>query len=304
MSCFRGEGGCSATCNERGPFFFFFFSFALFLFSYLFSRMDKERDYDAGGEEAEWKKEEASIRLLRACKQKGGDVEAARQAIEDGANVDVRDEGIEWSPLMYAADPKYGNNLEIVQMLIDAGCDVNQVDWTGNTALNVVIVLEDGDVRIVEALLRGGANPNIANKWGNTPCHFANTIEVLELVLDAGGDPRKKNNLGETPFQYLQRMDGNVVHLRPIYEAWTPHRVLPRWTPSAFPLYIEGSSVFGDAIITLLMCLRRHRRMIPKEVGMEIVEYVAEMHRREMWWPSWQDFDMEPYMSRFMYSWE
>jgi hypothetical protein len=34
--------------------------------------------------------------------------------------------------------------------------------------------------------------------------------------------------------------------------------------------------------------------MIPQDVGMEIVEYVAEMHRRDMWWPVL--FDMEPYM--------
>ena len=26
---------------------------------------------------------------------------------------------------------------------------------------------------------------------------------------------------------------------------------------------------------------------------MDIVEYVAEMHRKEMWWPSWRDFDMD-----------
>ena len=34
--------------------------------------------------------------------------------------------------------------------------------------------------------------------------------------------------------------------------------------------------------------------MIPKEVGMEIVAYVAEMHRKEMWWPV--VFDVSPYM--------
>ena len=100
-------------------------------------------------------------------------------------------------------------------------------------------------------------------------------------MLDAGGDPRKKNYDDETPFQHRQRMFGGAEHLRPIYEAWTPHRMLPRWTPSAFPLYIEGSSPFGEVIITLLLCLRRYRHMIPKEVGMEIVEYVAEMHRKE-----------------------
>ena len=124
---------------------------------------------------------------------------------------------------------------------------------------------------------------------------------MLEMLLEAGGDLRKKNNWGETPFQCRQQY-GNVEHLRPIYQAWTPHRMLPKWTPSAFPLYIEGSSAFGQVIITLLLCLRRYRHVIPKEVGMEIVEYVAEMHRREMWWPVL--FDMEPYMREFKFPWE
>jgi ankyrin repeat protein len=129
--------------------------------------MKRERGDNAGGEDAQRKKEEASDRLLEACKQKGGDVEAARQAIDDGANVDVR-EGL-WFPLLYAADPAFGNNLEIVQMLIDAGCDLNQVDENGWTALNWVPV-NGGKVSIVEALLRAGADPDIANNNGNTMC--------------------------------------------------------------------------------------------------------------------------------------
>ena len=257
--------------------------------------MERRGDDDTGVEEAERKKEEASSRLLRACVQKGGDVQAARQAIADGANVDVCDEDGRF-PLFYAADP-YRGNLEIVQMLIDAGCDVNQDNGNGWTALNLVIY-NGGKVSTVEALLRAGADPDIANNNGNTPCYYAKTVEVLELLLRAGGDLRKKDSDGMTPFQYRQRFGDNVEHLRPIYEAWTPHRMLPRWTPSAFHLYVEGSSPFGDAIITLLLCLRRYRHMIPKDVGMEIVEYVAEMHRKEMWWPAWQGFNMEPYMRR------
>ena len=101
-------------------FFFFFFFFARFSshVSCVFSSMKKGRDDDAGGEDAERKKEEATQRLLEACKQMGGDVEAARQAIDDGADVDVR-EGL-WFPLLYAADPAFGNSLEIVEMLLDA----------------------------------------------------------------------------------------------------------------------------------------------------------------------------------------
>merc|ERR1711991_67164 len=129
------------------------------LVSRLLSSMKRERGDDAGGEEARRKKEEASSRLIWVCQD--GDVVAARQAIADDANVDVPDEH-GWFPLLYAALPEYGNSLEIVKMLIDAGCDVNQVDSDGWTALNWA-VSSGGKVRILEALLRAGANPNIAN---------------------------------------------------------------------------------------------------------------------------------------------
>ena len=72
--------------------------------------------------------------------------------------------------------------------------------------------------------------------------------------------------------------------------------MLPRWTPSAFALYIDQCDGFRDAIFTLLLCLRTYRHVIPKEVAMMVVEYVAEMHRNEMWWPAHQGFDMRPYM--------
>ena len=130
--------------------------------------MKRGRDDDAGREEADRKKKEASRRLLEACKQKGGDVEAARQAIADSADVDVREGWMQRFPLRYAADPEYGDSLEIVQMLIDAGCDVNQVNKTGETALMRTSGLR-GNVSIVEALLRGGASPNVADDDGFTP---------------------------------------------------------------------------------------------------------------------------------------
>ena len=190
----------------------------------------------------------------------------------------------------YAVHPALGTSLEIVQMLLCAGCDVNQARVGGWTALDYV----GSNASIADALLRGGANPNFAaNEWRFTPCHSAGTVEKLELLLRYGGDLRLKNSKGRTPFQFLKRYN-NVEHLRPVYEAWTPHKMLPRWSVDAFPLYIDCCDAFREAIITMLLCLRRHRHVIPKDVGMRIVQYVAEMHRMEMWWPVL--IDMRNYM--------
>ena len=108
-----------------------------------------------------------------------------------------------------------------------------------------------------------------------------------------GSISQKEEDDAETEGRFFSY---DVEQLRPIYESWTPHRMLPRWTPSAFPLYIERCEGFRDAILTLMLCLRRYRHMVAREVGMDIVSYVAEMHRKEMWWPAWKDFDMRAYM--------
>ena len=71
--------------------------------------------------------------------------------------------------------------------------------------------------------------------------------------------------------------------------------MLPQRSPAAFHFYIDHCPGFEQAIWMLLLCLRRHRFAVPREVGMEIVAYVAEGHRREMWWPI-VDFDVTPYI--------
>src|SRR5690242_1307865 len=52
--------------------------------------------------------------------------------LAQGANVDERDEGLEQTPLMWAAQ---GGEINVVQMLLARRADVNARDDEGNTAL-------------------------------------------------------------------------------------------------------------------------------------------------------------------------
>ena len=122
--------------------------------------------------------------------------------IEQGADVNAKDASLD-SPYLYAgakglkeiltmtlthdADLKstnrYGGTAlipaaerghqQVVQMLIDAGVDVNHLGWT---ALIEAIILDDGSnkyVDIVRRLINGGADVNLTDSLGNTPLKLA-----------------------------------------------------------------------------------------------------------------------------------
>lgn len=148
-------------------------------------------------------------------------IEAARALIDAGADVNAKD-NIEDSPYLYAgarghleilkmtlahgADLKsinrYGGtalipasergHLETVRTLIDAGVDIDHVNKLGWTALLEAIILGDGGERhqrIVELLVKAGANVNLADNDGMTPLQHARAsgYREIEATLLAAG---------------------------------------------------------------------------------------------------------------------
>ena len=53
--------------------------------------------------------------------------------------------------------------------------------------------------RVVEMLIRRGANPNARDKQGNTPLFEANEAAVARALIAAGANPNSRNTLGRTP---------------------------------------------------------------------------------------------------------
>jgi ankyrin repeat protein len=79
---------------------------------------------------------------------------------------------------------------------------------SGYTAL--VYATQLPTTTIMQALLRKGANPNIAIRQegsrGNTPLHFACMLEKpkhAELLLSYGASPRAENQFGMTRKKYV-----------------------------------------------------------------------------------------------------
>lgn len=92
-------------------------------------------------------------------------------------------------PLYWAARRGY---IEIAELLLNAGADINGLDGFHDTAL--ITALENGHTDMVKFLVEKGADVNIPTSFGVTPFAGAcahETPELIKLMLDHGGNPEK-----------------------------------------------------------------------------------------------------------------
>ncbi|KAK5644313.1 hypothetical protein RI129_005613 [Pyrocoelia pectoralis] len=87
------------------------------------------------------------------------------------------------------------------QLLTKYGSVINEVNSDGNSIL--ISAVENGNVDLIKLLLEKGADPNIANKKGNSCLHYAvrGSEEILLLFLECS-DIDLKNSDGLTPLLY------------------------------------------------------------------------------------------------------
>ena len=107
--------------------------------------------------------------------------------------VDINQRG-DRTPLIGSA---ISGQSEIVQMLLQAGCEVDLTDSSGCTALYHAVL--KGDRVIVQLLMAAGANPNIGMKSGEYPVHVAalhGNTAILDALISAGCDVNVPMNVG------------------------------------------------------------------------------------------------------------
>lgn len=90
---------------------------------------------------------------------------------------------------------------QIVELLINKGADINAVDHSGKTALQLAIVFEQYD--ICKKLIAAGADVNIKDTSGWAAIHYAvmvGDMKYVDLVLNSGGNINDKiEGNGKTP---------------------------------------------------------------------------------------------------------
>lgn len=111
-------------------------------------------------------------------------------------------------------------NLEAVKQHIESGTDINQKEtMSASTPLMSAITFDKP--KIVKVLINSNADLSVTNNDGSTALHtaaFFGRIEMVKMLLDAGADTTIKNNFGATPRETVL---AEFKEMKPMYEMLT-----------------------------------------------------------------------------------
>ena len=89
--------------------------------------------------------------------------------------------------------------VDVIEVLVAAGADVDDPDQTGTTPL--MVAAAQGHTPAVEALIRRGANPNVQDRTGMTPLMAAASsgrADMVTFLIDKGADVNARDKQGTT----------------------------------------------------------------------------------------------------------
>ncbi len=125
----------------------------------------------------------SEVALIEAVRR--GDINTVRSLVATGVDVNVKDHDMGAPPLIWAIVGEY---IDIAQLLLENGAQVDEVDRWGRTALHVAV--RSGTYEGTKFLLAHGANVNWKNDFGRTPLSEASTYqgtaEITKLLLESG----------------------------------------------------------------------------------------------------------------------
>uniref|UniRef100_A0A1A8HV84 Ankyrin repeat domain 6b n=1 Tax=Nothobranchius kuhntae TaxID=321403 RepID=A0A1A8HV84_NOTKU len=137
-----------------------------------------------------------------------GHLEVIRVLLKAGCNLDVQDDG-EQTALHRAA---MVGHTDVITALIQEGCALDRQDKDGNTALHEVSW--HGFSQSVKLLVKAGASVHARNKAGNTALHLAcqnGHVQSSKVLLLGGSRPDSKNHTGDTCLHVAARYNHVAV---------------------------------------------------------------------------------------------
>lgn len=131
-----------------------------------------------------------------------GDLTEMRRLLDGGADVNALDRNGNTALKYASAEPRP----EAMRLLIQHGAAVNLADNYGFTPLHCAAGhgFYDEALEMVELLISHGADVNGRSRvLGFVPLHEARGTEIIDALLRHGADPRICNDAGQTPLEYM-----------------------------------------------------------------------------------------------------
>jgi ankyrin repeat protein len=156
--------------------------------------------------------EESMTALQAACQF--NNIEAAKILLKEGANVNAG--SAEGRTPLYNAIGENENRLPLIELLIDAGADVNvlgpEVGYDPGYSWSLIgrftpLMLNYESPKVIELLLDAKADLDARDSEGRTALmlhSFFGSVQTVKLLIEAGADLNAKNNYGETALLYAQ----------------------------------------------------------------------------------------------------
>ncbi|XP_049516904.1 poly [ADP-ribose] polymerase tankyrase-1 [Dermacentor silvarum] len=161
-------------------------------------------------------------------------------------NINCRDsQGRNSTPLHLAAGY---NNLEVAELLLENGADVNAQDKGGLIPLHNASSY--GHLDIAALLIKYNTVVNATDRWGFTPLHEAaqkGRTQLCALLLAHGADSTMKNHEGQTPLDIAAAEDVRCL----LTDAMPPHALPPSAKASAVQPQCPSNMLGGSPLSAL-----------------------------------------------------
>ncbi len=186
-----------------------------------------------------------------------GSLQAVKLLIKAGANINARDSS-NTTPFMNAV---FANKSEIADFFMtNYPATLSSLNTNEKNRL-LLAAAENANIKIIEKLIKNGADINAYGAYGNTALHLSvirSNLEIIDFLIKAGADINCRNSAGQTPLHLAAEADnGELMALLKQYGAaffltdkagLTPDAIIEKKLRERIVKFEEITSCTGETV--------------------------------------------------------